>query len=84
MNDDSIFANYGSDSIWKTKRHYICSTGSFQLYQAIYQLAWRGNGLPVPREEEMKIMREFPYDIDPKCRCRDCRYVRMTRNWSDL
>lgn len=71
---------------WKSTRSYICQTGSLSLWIAVMSMKFDSTGYRIPftREEDMKLIRDFPYDFDPKCRCKWCRYGRMTRNWSNL
>lgn len=81
----NMFEGYG---FGKSVRYHICQTGGLALWVGINLIeahikGWRHDS-PERRALEMKALREFPYDPDEKCRCRDCRYIRMTRNWSNL
>lgn len=78
-----MFEGYGSA---KSVRMYVCQTGSFMLWMAVMSLEFDkfGHRVPVTREKDMKLAREFPYGINPDCRCKWCRYARMTKNWSNL
>lgn len=80
-----MFEGWPSD---KSVRLFICKTGGLQLWTAINMLDAHVNSWPRDSKEyrnlEMKVLRDFPYDTDSTCRCRDCRYIRITRNWSNL
>ena len=84
---DNIFAGYGG-FFGKSKRVFICQTGGLQLWTAISMVHAHIEGWSKDSSEyrklEMDVLRAFPYDTNPDCRCRDCRYVRITRNWSNL
>jgi hypothetical protein len=73
---EDIFEGFGSN---KTTRFWICKTGGLSL--------WVGLQLAIPtaingrhtREEYKAAVKSWPYDVSD-CRCKDCRYLRLTRD----
>lgn len=74
---DDIFEGFGSN---KTVRFWICKTGGMSLWVGLQlatgELSWRGR---YTREEYKAAVKSFPYDA-PDCRCKDCRYFRLTKS----
>jgi hypothetical protein len=70
------------DPIWKTRKYYICQTPGMTLWVALTQMQCF-NCLERECDDHRKHYREavlsFPDEVSA-CRCKNCRYLRLTKN----
>lgn len=71
-------------SKWKTHKFYICKTGSMTLWTAL-ELMRCMECLYGPcknrRKEYKEAVLSYPYKVDKSCKCKDCRYYRMSKRF---
>ncbi len=65
--------------LWKTNKYYICQTPGMSLWVAIQIMSWTGGMRGATRDEYKYAVRSFEYPVN-SCKCKDCRYFRLTNN----
>lgn len=75
---NNSFFNVNRIPSLKSKRFYFCQS-RMALWTSLSLMGIRvGEQRSPTREEEMKVIRAYP-DMDAyACKCRDCRYWRLT------
>ena len=83
MKNESGNDLFGYRHDWgKTHRYYVCQTGGMAAWVGINSMSCincaNGN-CKNTREEYKIIVKSFPYEVG-NCRCKECRYFRLTKN----
>ena len=76
MRDDIFF---GIDCYGSTKsiKYHSCRTPGFDLWVAIYGCKFYILKDYLDRDDYKSLYRSFPYEINPNCKCKKCRYRRI-------
>jgi len=73
----SIFKIDRVKELWKCSRLIICQTPGLSLWVALHnpKITFREDD-----DWERKALSAFEHPVESKCRCRDCRYLRIYYN----
>jgi hypothetical protein len=72
---------------FKSKRYWICQTGGMALWVGLMLVKtytdYRNESDEIKREVYKEAVRSFPAEIAEVnvCRCKDCRYFRLTKKY---
>lgn len=79
MNDRRFFGISSTHDLWKSTTYYICQTPSMALWVALNTAVFYEMEVRERKEKYKNAVKSFPYEVG-SCRCKDCRYFRLTKS----
>ena len=80
MKNESGNDLFGYRHDWgKTHRYYVCQTDGMRLWVALGLAVKTHHMRKHTREEYKEVVKSFPHEVG-NCRCKECRYFRLTKN----